>query len=124
MPITYDVRGTGDTALVFVHCWSCDRTFWKYQLAAFADDYRVAAIDLPGHGESGADRDEWTIAGLGDDVARVVEQLGLRRVILVGHSMGGPVSLEAARRLPGRVLGVIAVDTLHNAEFKYPRGDD
>ena len=121
VPIIYDVRGQGDTALVFVHCWSCDRTFWKYQLDAFANNYRVVAIDLPGHGESGADRDSWTIAGLGDDVARVVEQLGLRRVILIGHSMGGPVSLEAARRLRGRVLGVVAVDTLHNAEFEYPQ---
>ena len=50
----------------------------------------------------------------------MVKALGLKRVILVGHSMGGPVALLAARRMPGTVVAVIGVDTLQNAEFKLP----
>ena len=119
-PIVYEDRGAGDTALVFVHCWACDRGYWREQLDAFAADYRVVALDLAGHGESGKSRESWTLEGLGDDVVAVVEHLGLERAILIGHSMGGPVALFAARRLPGRVLGIVAVDTLHNAEQEFP----
>jgi pimeloyl-ACP methyl ester carboxylesterase len=50
----------------------------------------------------------------------VVQALGLKDPILVGHSMGGPVALIAAKRMPGKVIGVIGVDTLQNAEVKMP----
>jgi len=116
--IAYDARGGGDTALIFIHGWCSNRAFWREQLDALADDYRVVAIDLPGHGASGRDRATWRVMGFGEDVQAVVEALDLPRVIIIGHSMGGPVALEAARRLPGRVIGVVAVDTLHNAEAR------
>lgn len=120
--IAYDVRGEGSVALVFVHGWTCDRGFWRGQADVFADAYRVVTLDLPGHGASGNERSEWSIAGLGEDVARVVKRLGLKRVVLVGHSLGGPVTLVAAERLRGRVLGVVCADAVHNAEFKWPPG--
>jgi len=111
VPIVYEARGAGATALVFVHGWSCARPYWAAQLAPFAEQYRVVAVDLAGHGESGLGRKDWTMAAFGGDVAAVVEKLGLRRVVLVGHSMGGDVIAEAARRLPGRVAGLVWVDT-------------
>lgn len=123
VPIVYDVRGPAEAAgpaLVFVHCWACDRTYWREQVDVFAADHRVVTLDLAGHGESGAGRESWTIRGLAGDVQAVVEALDLDRVILIGHSMGGPVSLEAARLMPGRVNGVVAVDTLHDAELEFP----
>jgi len=113
-PIVYDVRGGGDVALVFVHCWACDRSFWREQLDAFAPGYRVVSLDLAGHGSSGTHRAVWSLDGLGDDVAAVVTDLGLERVVLVGHSMGGPVALLAAGRLVGRVEAVICADALHD----------
>ena len=51
-----EVRGKGDTALVFLHGWGGDREYWKNQVAAFAGDYRIVAIDQAGHGESRTDR--------------------------------------------------------------------
>jgi uncharacterized protein (DUF885 family)/pimeloyl-ACP methyl ester carboxylesterase len=116
VPIRYEVRGSGDPALVFVHCWACDRHFWDGQVDRFAKDHEVVTLDLAGHGESGRGRTRWTIEAFGEDVRAVVEKLGLRRVVLIGHSLGGPVILEAARRLPGRVVGLIPVDTLLNVE--------
>jgi sigma-B regulation protein RsbQ len=118
--IVYDSRGTGDTALVFLHGWCGNRGWWKDQVDAFAGDYRVIAVDQAGHGESGKDRKEWTLLGLAADVEALVKALGLKRVILVGHSMGGPVSLAAAKRLPGTVVAVVGVDTLQNAELQPP----
>jgi pimeloyl-ACP methyl ester carboxylesterase len=118
--IVCEVRGKGDTALVFLHGWCGDREYWKNQADAFAADYRVVTLDQAGHGESGKDRKAWTAESLAGDVAAVVKDLGLKRVILVGHSMGGSVGLLAARRMPGTVVAVVGVDTLQDAEFKLP----
>src|SRR5215468_8315878 len=115
-----EVRGKGDTALVFLHGWCGDREYWKNQADAFAADYRVVTFDQAGHGESGKDRKAWTVNSLAGDFESVVKELGLKRVILVGHSMGGSIALLAAKRMPGTVVAVIGVDTLQNAEFKLP----
>lgn len=118
--VAYDVRGKGDTTLVFIHGWSGDREYWKHQVEPFAADYRVVTLDLPGHGRSGRDRKAWTTTGFAADVEAVVKKLELKRVILIGHSMGGPIGLATAKRLPGVVIGVVGVDTLQNAEYKFP----
>jgi pimeloyl-ACP methyl ester carboxylesterase len=120
LKLVCEVRGKGDTALVFLHGWCGDREYWKHQADAFAADYRVVAFDQAGHGESGKDRKTWSVSDLAGDVKAVAKTLGLNRVILVGHSMGGPVALMAAKRMPGTVVAVIGVDTLQNAEVKMP----
>jgi pimeloyl-ACP methyl ester carboxylesterase len=109
--IAFESAGEGPPLVVFVHGWSCDRTFWAAQMAAFAHGQRVAALDLGGHGESGTDRASWTMAAFGADVAAVVDRLGADDVVLVGHSMGGDVVVEASRRLGQRVRGLVWVDT-------------
>ena len=117
--IAYTVSGTGSPALVFIHGWMCDQTYWAAQAAAFSETHTVVTIDLAGHGESGMEREGWPLMAFGADVEAVVEALGLDRVILIGHSMGGPVVLEAARLMPDRVIGVVGVDTLRDADHKY-----
>jgi pimeloyl-ACP methyl ester carboxylesterase len=120
VPIHYAVQGSGEPTLVFVHCWSCNRRLWDDQVSAFAKNHRVVTIDLPGHGESGQGRKTWSIESYGEDVKTVVTKLNLKRVVLIGSSMGGPISLEAARRMPERVVGIVPVDTLHNVDQKLP----
>ena len=123
--MVYVARGAGEPALVFVHCGNCRLEIWSETIEAFAGERRVAAMDLPGYGRSPAGpRERFTIGGYGEDVAALVEHLEIGRVILVGNSLGGPVALEAARRLGReRVLGVVAVDTLHNVEAEWPEED-
>jgi len=114
IPIAYEAHGKetpGAPALVFVHGWSCDRSYWAGQLQPFSRQFKVVAVDLAGHGESGLGRETQTMGAFGGDVAAVVERLGLERVILIGHSMGGDVIVEAARQLKGRVAGLVWVDT-------------
>ena len=118
--IHYTVAGHGEPALVFVHGWCCDGTYWKDQVAAFDSTHKVITVDLAGHGQSGINRSNWTIEAFGGDVAAVVEKLDLKKVILIGHSMGGPVDIEAARKLGDRVVGLIGVDTYQNVTAKFP----
>jgi pimeloyl-ACP methyl ester carboxylesterase len=120
VPIHYTDQGKGEPALVFIHCWTCDRHLWDAQVSVLAKDHRVVALNLAGHGDSGRGRRDWTIPAFGDDVKAVVEKLGLKKVVLIGSSMGGPVILEAARKLGDRVVELVPVDTLTNVEEKTP----
>jgi len=120
VPIHYAVAGKGEPAIVFIHCWGCNRNFWDNQVAEFSKTNRVVTIDLPGHGESGLGRKNWTIESYGEDVKTVVTKLGLKRVVLVGSSMGGPIALEATKRMPDNVAGIIPVDSLQNVEQTLP----
>jgi pimeloyl-ACP methyl ester carboxylesterase len=116
IPIHYDVHGNGAIALVFVHGWCCDRRYWDPQVEHFAPRYTVVCLDLAGHGASGRDRTQWTVPAFGQDIVAVVEQLGLEQVVLIGHSSGGRSIVEAARRLPTAVIGLVSVDTWANVE--------
>lgn len=112
--IHYSVQGSGSPALVFVHGWGCDRGYWVNQVNHFADQYLVVSIDLAGHGASGLNREQWTIQAFGEDVEAVVKKLELENAVLVGHSMGGPINVEAAVRLPGKVIGLVGADNFQS----------
>jgi pimeloyl-ACP methyl ester carboxylesterase/predicted enzyme related to lactoylglutathione lyase len=106
-----------EPTLVFIHGWTCNRNHWKKQMPRLKGRYEIVTLDMAGHGESAAKKSEWTVSGLADGVVEVIEALDLDRVILIGHSMGGAVALTAAPRAKGRVIGIIGVDTLQDAEF-------
>lgn len=118
--IAWTSTGEGSPTLVFVHGWSCDQATWREQVGVFGKNHRVVTLDLGGHGASGTDRTEWTLESLADDVIAVARTLDLDDVVLVGHSMGAPVSLLAAARMPERAVGVVAVDALHDVEAEIP----
>jgi len=120
IPIAYRAEGAGEPAVVLVHCWCGNQGFWKGAVAALKDRHRVVTLDLAGHGASGRGRARYTVEAFAEDVKAVVERLGLTKVILVGHSMGGPVTLEAARLMPDRVVKLIPIDTFHNVEEVWP----
>jgi len=111
VPIHYQVQGSGSPTLFFVHGWSCHPSYWNPQVMHFAPHYKVVTMDLAGHGESGLNRQDWTIPAFGQDVVAVADHLDLDEFVIVGHSMGGIVVLEAAMRMPGRVLALVGVDT-------------
>ncbi len=114
VPIAYEVQGSGEPTLVFIHGWSSDGRYWRGQLPHFSQNHRVITLDLAGHGHSGLGRDAYTMPAFGEDVKAVMDDLEVERAILIGHSMGGPVSVEAARLMPERVIGIVGVDTFHH----------
>jgi len=120
--IAYDERGSGGPTLIFVHCWAGERSFWREQLDEFAGAHRVIALDLAGHGRSGMHADV-SLEKLGRDVVAVADDARVDSCILIGHSLGGPVSLAAASAMPGRVLAVVGVETLQDVELDVPHDE-
>lgn len=126
VPIAYDVQGASNAAagtIVFVHGWSCNRTHWRDQVAVFSDRYRVIAIDLAGHGESGLGRSNYSMPSFARDVEAVFDKERISQAVLVGHSMGGMVILHAGRLLGDRVAGIVGADTFKFLKLD-PRNSD
>jgi pimeloyl-ACP methyl ester carboxylesterase len=107
--------GSGSPPLVFVHGFACSHDDWGLQVDHFRNTHEVVAVDLRGHGLTPGRPQECTIEHYGGDVAALTVNLDLRGTILVGHSMGCRVILEAARLLaraegPYRVSGLVLID--------------
>lgn len=108
--LAYEDRGAGKPAFVFVHGWTCNRTFFAPQAAHFARRHRVVSVDLRGHGESDKPQGPYPLAAYADDLAYLIEQLGLGPVVAVGHSSGGMTVLQLAAAHPDRVAAIVMVD--------------
>jgi pimeloyl-ACP methyl ester carboxylesterase len=112
--IDYRVYGQGDPLVVLIHGWSCDANYWRAQIDDLKASYTIVAVNLAGHGASERNRKNWTIEAFGADVAAVLAALPGGKVVLVGHSMGGAVALEAARLMPDRVIGIVGADAFQD----------
>ncbi len=108
--INYVDYGKGSDALVFVHGWSCNLGFWSDNLPAFKEKTRVIALDLPGHGASGTPAAKITMDMFARSVNAVMEDAGVRKAVLVGHSMGTPVIRQFYRLFPDKSLALVIVD--------------
>jgi pimeloyl-ACP methyl ester carboxylesterase len=107
--VNFRVTGAQDPTLLFVHGFACALGDWDPQVTALSPRFRCAAVDLPGHGAS-AKPGTVSIAAMGSAVAQVKEQIGARSTILVGHSMGCRVIVEALLQSPTGVSGLVFVD--------------
>jgi len=115
--LSYEDRGVGKPAFVFVHGWTCNRSFFAPQAAYFAPRHRVVSLDLRGHGDSTKPEGAYPIKAYADDIAHVIDQLGLGKVVAVGHSMGGITVLQLGADHPDKVAGIVMVDP---APFVFP----
>ena len=120
LKIAYSEYGQGDDLLVFVHGWSCDRSYWDNQIAFFERYYKVVTIDLGGHGESGTNRSDWSISSLGDDLVSVIDLFEYKNLYLVGHSMGSMVILDAASKIDAQQIHLFLVDLLNSKYWPMP----
>lgn len=105
--------GGAGTPLLLLHGYGCSAGMWEPNLAALGRDRPVVAVDLPGHGGSGspADPARYRIDEVTADLAAVLDEIGVERAVLAGHSLGGYCSLSFALAHPGRVAALVLVDT-------------
>jgi pimeloyl-ACP methyl ester carboxylesterase len=104
-----DRTGSGALTALLVHGGFCDRHDWKAQIDVLEPHCRVVAFDMPGHGESALPA-EATVAALGQAVRAVIQHCGGERVVLIGHSLGVDVILEAWRQSPAGIAGFVLIE--------------
>jgi pimeloyl-ACP methyl ester carboxylesterase len=108
--IHHVVTGTGRPPVVFVHGFGCAHSDWDAQVAHLSPHQQTIAVDLCGHGASPGGAADCSIERYGADVAEVMRALALPPAVLVGHSMGCRVVIEAALQAPDQTAGLILVD--------------
>ncbi|NJM24550.1 MAG: alpha/beta hydrolase [Bacteroidia bacterium] len=121
--INYSVTGDGPVAVVLVHGWNIDKSYWDEHVPALSVKFKVVTLDLGGHGASGKNRSTWKLKDYAADVIAVINGLALDNVILVGHSMGGNIILEVANAIPDKVIGFVGVDNFKNVGTVYTDAD-
>ena len=110
MLINHVRAGAGRPPIVFIHGFGCDRTDWDAQVAHFSSMHQTIAVDLRGHGASPGAAADCSIELYANDVAVVMRALDLPPAVIVGHSMGFRVAIEAALHAPAQTRGVILID--------------
>jgi len=107
-----DYGTAGKPAMLCLHGGAAHAHWFDFVAPGFTADHRVLALDQRGHGDSDwAAPPDYSYARYAADLAEVVERLDLSDFVLVGHSMGGTVSLEYAAAHPGRAGKLIVVDS-------------
>lgn len=121
-PLSFEDRGAGKPAFVFVHGWGCDRTCWSGQMDDLSKDHRCIAVDLRGRGQT-PPIPPYTVTQAADDVASLIAGLDAGPVVLVGHSLGGIIALVLNELHPELVLGLVTVDSpiTHDTGAASPR---
>ena len=107
----YHDEGTGEPPLVLLHGWCDDADIWAPIVALLARDYRCLVPDMRGHGRSSVPLDHaFFLDALTSDVRAICEAAGAVEPVLIGHSYGGLLAAEIARRFPGFARAVVVVD--------------
>ncbi|MGH4029772.1 alpha/beta fold hydrolase [Actinomycetota bacterium Odt1-20B] len=121
--LRYDDHGPeAGVPVVLVHGHPFNRTLWAPQAEALAAaGYRVIVPDLRGYGESEVVRGKVLLGDFADDIAGLLDRLGLERVVIGGVSMGGQITMEFQHRYPERVRGLVLCDTSPVAETEEGR---
>ena len=102
-------RGSGEPTLVLIHGLGMDRSAWDRVTPALESRHKVITVELPGHGAS-APLAKVSVRAVAEELDRTLRREKVKNPVLVGHSYGGLVALEAAAANPGRVRGVVSID--------------
>ena len=107
--VCYLKRGEGAEAALFLHGFGGDLNSWLFNLEALADGFAVYAVDLRGHGGSSKQVGSGKLDEFADDVLGFLDSLGLQKVHLVGHSMGGAIAMKFGLSHPARVSSMTLI---------------
>lgn len=103
--------------IVLVHCFTCAINWWDGMTPILARQHRVIAVDLLGHGGSEKPSSGYSIENQADLVAQVLGRLGVRDAEVVGHSLGGPISIALAERSPQLVNRLVVIDSVPDSSY-------
>lgn len=121
--IVYDQCGSGDTTLLFVHGWCINKEYWNEQKKYFCEKFKVVTLDLPGFGQSGKNRTDWSFDQYASDINEFIKTTKPNNVILIGHSMSGDILLLMDTKYPGAIIGIVGIDNLKFPSVKYTEAE-
>jgi 3-oxoadipate enol-lactonase len=122
--IAYDDHGVGQP-LLFLHAFPLNRSMWQSQVTGLLSEggYRLVAPDWRGFGESESSGELTTMEMLADDVAALMDALGMQQALVCGLSLGGYVAFAFLRKYPERVRGLVLADTKPDADTEEGRAN-
>lgn len=121
--IPYQDTGGDGLPVVLAHGYFMDRTMFEPQVDALRGRYRLITYDERGHGEAADHPTPYSYWDLADDLAGLLDHLGLEQVVVGGMSQGGFIALRFALRYPDRVRGLILLDTQAGQELEEKRAE-
>ena len=108
--VHYQSYGKGKQAVVFIHGWTCDLTFWRGQEPVYTA-HRSLLVDLPGHGESDKPQNAYPTEFFARGIDAAMRDAGVEQAVLIGHSLGGPIAHAFLRLFPQKVAAIVLVDS-------------
>ena len=117
-PLRYSVTGQGSTTIALTHGFRAHHLWWAAVEPLLSAKYQIVQLDISGSGDSGH-REQYTIQTWGQEVNAVLDDAGIDRALLVGHSLGGTSVVMAATQRPERAIGVILMDTFIEGEGRF-----
>jgi pimeloyl-ACP methyl ester carboxylesterase len=108
--VHYTEYGAGENALLFVHGWACDESFWAGQAPALGAKHHVITIDLPGHGQSDKPEIAYTMDLYTRAIDAVLRDAKIKAAVLIAHSNGTPVIRQFYRKFPDKTRALVIVD--------------
>lgn len=114
----YNIKGSG-TPLILIAGFDCDSSYWSAVVPALVNNYQVILLDNRGVGKSSAPDSPYTIKQMADDTAALLNYLGITKVHVVGHSMGGQIAQELAVFNPEKVESLILLSSWAKGNAKF-----
>lgn len=120
--IAYIDQGSGSETMILVHGLASNAGFWRYVIPEFAKNYRVIAVDLPGYGKSDKGNFDYGMTYYSEQILALIDDLGLDKVIYVGHSMGGQIGITLSLNHPERISKLVLASPAGIEPFKPGEG--
>ena len=121
--ISYIDQGSGDKTIILVHGLASNAGFWRYNIPELSKKYRVIAVDLPGYGKSQKGEYTYSMSFYADQIKKLIDELKLKNVVYVGHSMGGQIGIVLAIKYPTLLHKLILASPAGFEEFERGEGD-
>lgn len=121
--ISYIDQGSGDKTIILVHGLASNAGFWRYNIPELSKKFRVIAINLPGYGKSQKGDYSYSMSFYTDEIKKLIDELKLKNVVYVGHSMGGQIGIKLAIKYPDLFNKLILASPAGFEEFKQGEGD-
>lgn len=121
--VSYIDEGQGKYTLILIHGLASNAGFWRYNIPELSKHFRVIAVDLPGYGKSQKGNYSYSLSFYAETIKNLIDELQLKNVVLVGHSMGGQISIIFALKYPDKLSKLILAAPAGFEEFQKGEGD-